>query len=188
MKTLKQNQTAHPLQFMLVSSSDHITGLTGATPTVVLSKNGGAFAAAAGAVSEIGSGWYQVAANSTDCNTLGPLILHATASGGDPSDEEFQVAAYDPDDAGALGLSAIPPQAHQLASVAASPAPTSSAFSVSGLSGNVANRACYFRSGAANAGEWNEITGGTAANPTFYRAWTNAPAAGDQLVVLGLVK
>jgi len=188
MKIRKQNQTAHPLQFMLVSSSDHITPLTGATPTAVISKNGGAFAAPAAAISEIGNGWYQLAGNATDCNSLGPLIVHATASGADPTDEEFQVAAYDPDDSAALGLSAIPPQAHQVGTVAASPSPTTSAFTLSGLAGNVANRACYFKSGSANAGEWNEITGGTATNPTFYRAWSSAPAAGDQLVVLGLVK
>lgn len=93
---IKQSQTAVPLTFVMVDSSDHVTPKTGLTPTVTLSKNGAAFAAPAGAVSEIGSGWYKVAANATDSNTLGVLDLHATAGGADPQDEEFLVVAYDP--------------------------------------------------------------------------------------------
>ena len=74
------------LVFLMVQSSDHITGLTGATVTVTLSKNGGAFASPSGAVSEIANGWYKVAGNATDSNTAGPLALHATATSGDPTD------------------------------------------------------------------------------------------------------
>lgn len=89
--TLDQNAATTPLLFLLLDSSDHLTGKTGLAPTVTLSKSGGAFAAPAGAVSELGSGWYKVAGNATDTNTLGPLILHATAAGADPSDEVYQV-------------------------------------------------------------------------------------------------
>ena len=81
-----QSSTEAALLFFLVQSSDHITGLTGATPTVTLSKNGGAFASPSGTVSEISSGWYKVAANATDTGTLGPLALHATAASADPCD------------------------------------------------------------------------------------------------------
>lgn len=81
-----QSSTQSALLFLLVQSSDHITGLTGATPTVTLSKNGAAFASPAGAVSEIGSGWYKIAGNATDTLVLGPLALHATATGADPCD------------------------------------------------------------------------------------------------------
>jgi hypothetical protein len=88
--------SAIPLTFTLVLSSDHVTGATGKSPTVTLSKNGGAFAAAVGAVTEIGGGNYQVAANTIDANTLGPLLLHATASACDPSDETFIVVNYNP--------------------------------------------------------------------------------------------
>lgn len=85
----------HALVFYLVSSVDHVAGLTGATPTVTISKNGGAFAAPAGAVSELGNGWYQTAADSADVNMLGPLILHAEASGADPCDVlAFVVPGY----------------------------------------------------------------------------------------------
>jgi len=91
-----QGTTAYPLVFLMVQSADHVTGLTGAAPTVTLSKNGGAFGAAAGAVTEIAYGWYKVAGNATDNNTLGPLALHATAaSGGDPTDVLFEVVAED---------------------------------------------------------------------------------------------
>lgn len=93
---VKQSTTAQPLVFFMTDSSDHITGKTGLSPTVTLSKNGGSFASPSGAVSEIGSGWYKVAGNATDNGTLGPLILHATSSGADPTDVEFMVVAYDP--------------------------------------------------------------------------------------------
>jgi hypothetical protein len=81
-----QNQTALPLLFLLVDETDHLTGETGKSPTVTISKNGGSFASPAGTVSEVGNGWYKVAGNATDANTLGPLTLHATASGCDPQD------------------------------------------------------------------------------------------------------
>lgn len=104
---LKQNQTARPLLFLMLDSADHLTPKTGLSPTVTLSKNGGSFAAPAGAVSEVGSGWYKVAANATDANTLGPLLLHATATGADVCDERYEVVAYDPADAAGLGLSRL---------------------------------------------------------------------------------
>lgn len=105
---IQQNQTVQPLTFFLAQSSDHISGLTGVNPTVTLSKNGGAFAFPAGAVTEVGNGWYQVAGNATDANTLGPLILHATATGADPTDDIFPVVAYNPQNSGSLGLTAMP--------------------------------------------------------------------------------
>ena len=85
-----------PLTFLMVLASDHITGATGKSPTVTISKNGGAFATPAGSVSEIGSGIYALSANATDANTLGPLLLHATASGCDPRDDTFDVVNYNP--------------------------------------------------------------------------------------------
>ena len=88
------NQDDQPLLFLMVDSTDHITGKTGLSPNVNLRKAGGAFLSATGAITEIGSGWYQVAGNTMDTNTLGPLILHATASGADPCDEIFPVVAY----------------------------------------------------------------------------------------------
>jgi hypothetical protein len=103
-KLLKQSQTAQPLLFLMISSTDHVSGVTGLSPTVTISKNGGAFAAPAGAVTEVGLGWYKVAGNATDSNTLGPLLLHATGTGADPCDERFDVVAFDPQSATSLGL------------------------------------------------------------------------------------
>lgn len=96
---LQQNQTAHPLLFLMIDSSDHISGKTGLSPTVTISKNGGSFASPSGAVTEVANGWYKVAGNATDENTLGPLKLHATATGADPCDESYRVVADDPDTA-----------------------------------------------------------------------------------------
>lgn len=105
---IQQGQTAQPLVFLLIEDTDHLTGLTGQTPTVALSKSGEAFAAPAGAITEIGDGWYQVAGNATDANTLGPLILHASATGSDPLDMLFGVVAYNPLSSTNLGLSYLP--------------------------------------------------------------------------------
>lgn len=105
---LKQNQTAQALMFLMVDSTDHVTGKTGLSPTVTLSKNGGSFASPSGAVTEVANGWYKVAGNATDANTLGSLVLHATGTGADPTDKEFSVVAFDPQVATNLGLSALP--------------------------------------------------------------------------------
>jgi hypothetical protein len=95
---IKQSTTTYPLVFLMVDSTDHVTGKTGLTPTVTLSKAGAAFGAAAGAVSEIANGWYKVAGNATDSGTLGPLILHATGTAADPTDKEYNVTARITDD------------------------------------------------------------------------------------------
>jgi hypothetical protein len=99
MKDRKQSSTSYPITFLLVSSSDHISPVTGASPTVTISKNGAAFAAPSGAVTEIGNGWYQLAGNSTDRNTLGVLLVHATATGADPCDDRYNIVPWDPFDA-----------------------------------------------------------------------------------------
>lgn len=109
MIAIKQSSTAVPLMFFMVDSTDKTTPKTGLTPTVTISKNGASFATPAGTVSEVGSGWYKVAGNATDTNTLGSICLQATGTGADAiSKEGWNVVAYDPYDAVRLGLSAIP--------------------------------------------------------------------------------
>ena len=106
---IKQSTATIPLRFLMLSSTDHITPVTGLTPTATLCKNGASsFSAAAGVVSELGGGWYQVAANATDTNTLGSLAAHFTGTGADPYDREYEIIAYDPQSATNLGLSALP--------------------------------------------------------------------------------
>lgn len=90
MAILKQS-TTYTRAFLLVESADHITGLTGATATVNLSKAGGAFAAAGGTVTEIANGWYKIALTTTDTGTLGDLAFHITATSADPTDFVDQV-------------------------------------------------------------------------------------------------
>jgi hypothetical protein len=92
MAVLKQS-TAYTRMFYLVQSSDHISALTGASPTVNISKAGGSFAAAGGTVTEVANGWYKVALSTTDTNTLGDLAYHITAASGDPTDFVDQVTA-----------------------------------------------------------------------------------------------
>ena len=79
----------------MVDSTDHITGKTGLTVTVTLSKAGGSFGAAGGTVTEISSGWYKIALTTTDTNTVGDLAYHCTSTGADPTDFTDQVTAGD---------------------------------------------------------------------------------------------
>ena len=95
-KIRKQSTTTYPINFLMVDSTDHITAKTGLTVTVTLSKNGAAFGAAAGAVTEISNGWYSLAGNATDRNTLGELLVHASATGADPTDMQYAIVEYDP--------------------------------------------------------------------------------------------
>lgn len=88
-------------------SSDHISAATGKTLTVTLSKDGGAFAAAGATVTEISSGWYKIALTTTDTNTLGTLVIRATAASSDDGEFVQEVVAFDPQDVAALGLSRI---------------------------------------------------------------------------------
>ena len=92
MAVLKQS-TAFTRMFLMVQSSDHISALTGASPTVTISKAGAAFGSAGGSVTEVSSGWYKVALNTTDTNTLGDLAYHITATSGDATDFVDQVTA-----------------------------------------------------------------------------------------------
>lgn len=68
---------------LLVSTADDRTALTGATPAVQLSKNGGAFAAAAGSVTEVGLGFYKLTLSAAETDTVGALAVVATATGAD---------------------------------------------------------------------------------------------------------
>lgn len=98
MANIKQS-TVYNRVFLMVLSSDHITGATGKTVNVNISKNGAAFAAAAGAVTELSFGWYSIALTTTDTNTLKDLAFHCTATGCDPTDFVDQVVALDPNTA-----------------------------------------------------------------------------------------
>jgi len=95
-KDRQVNSTSYPINFLMVSSSDHVTPAIGLTVSAIVSKNGGAFASASGAITEIGNGWYSLAGNATDRNTLGELLIHATASGADDADILISIVTVDP--------------------------------------------------------------------------------------------
>lgn len=103
-----QQSTTYTKEFGMVSSTDHVTAVTGITPVVTLSKAGAAFAAAAGTVTEISVGWYKIALTIVDTNTLGDLAFHITGTGADPTDFALQIVAFNPLSATNLGLSALP--------------------------------------------------------------------------------
>lgn len=88
---IQVNNTTEAIVFLMVSSVDHITGVPGIVPVVTISKNGGAFAVPLGGIAEIGNGLYRVEPNATDANTIGPLVVHATGAGCDPTDDMFDV-------------------------------------------------------------------------------------------------
>lgn len=88
---IRQFQTNVPIVFQLVGSSDHITPLTGATPTVTIAKNGTGFMPPSGSVQEIGNGWYGLWPKQNDTGIQGSLVLHATATSADPADALFWV-------------------------------------------------------------------------------------------------
>ena len=81
--------------FLMVLASDHVTGATGKTVTVTLSKAGGAFAAAVGTVTEIGNGWYSIRLTAADTDTPGDLAFHCTATACDDTDFVDQVLESD---------------------------------------------------------------------------------------------
>jgi hypothetical protein len=95
-KARQQSTTSYPVLIYMVLSSDHVTPATGKTLTVTLSKNGGAFASASGAVSELANGWYSFAGNATDRNTLGSLAIRATATACDDANLTIEIVPYDP--------------------------------------------------------------------------------------------
>lgn len=148
------------------------TDATGKTPAVNISKAGGAFAAAAGAVAEISGGWYKCTFTATDLNTLGVLAIHVTEASSDTINECAQVVGYDPYDSVRLGLSSLP----------------NAAFGASGgLSTNV------IRGGTAQGGAAGTITldAGASATDHLYEGAlvqiTGGTGAGQERLITGYV-
>ncbi len=79
---LKQS-TGSFLYAYLVDAADGYTPETGiASPAITISKAGGAFAAPSdGAWTELSNGWYKLALNAVDTDTLGALAVNIIAAG-----------------------------------------------------------------------------------------------------------
>jgi hypothetical protein len=85
MKNVTQikKSTGTSVYVYLVDAVDGYTPETGITgPTVTISKAGGAFAAPNdGTWTELADGWYKVALDATDTDTLGALAINVVAAG-----------------------------------------------------------------------------------------------------------
>lgn len=92
--TITQSDTTPILFYMsLASDATGRTPATGLAPAVTLSKAGAAFAAAAGSVAEISSGWYKLTPTAADTGTLGDLAVRATAATADDWNDLRRVIA-----------------------------------------------------------------------------------------------
>ena len=94
----QQSTNTYPILFLMVSTSDGVTPVTGITPTVTVSKNGGSYASASSTVTEIANGVYSLsgAGLATDLNTLGTAAFHATGTGAHPREFMVDVVANNP--------------------------------------------------------------------------------------------
>lgn len=72
------------IPFILLSTSDG-SPLTGATPTVTISKDGGAFTVATNSPAEIGNGYYYVDLTTAETTVTNNVIVRATATGAQPT-------------------------------------------------------------------------------------------------------
>jgi hypothetical protein len=82
--TISKNVALNNFEFLLVSSTDHVTALTGLGSAVTAQRSidGGAFGSCANAVSELGSGIYKINLAAADLN--GSVItLRFTGTGAD---------------------------------------------------------------------------------------------------------
>lgn len=92
MYTIKMGSAPKKLIFM--TGTDHITGKTGLTLSVFISKNGGPFTQIDRTVTELGFGWYCINLTPQDTNTVGELVIHASAEGADPADLLCEVVEH----------------------------------------------------------------------------------------------
>lgn len=95
MRQLKQSVPTNIMVFM-TDSINRVSGKTGLTLSINLSKNGGAFSSITPSVTERGYGWYSIALTSSHTDTLGDLALNITATGADPTDLLCRVVKHTP--------------------------------------------------------------------------------------------
>lgn len=99
---------AYTRAFLMVLTSDHISGAGGRTVTGSVGKSAGPWASFSGAVTEVGGGWYIYTYSTAETDTLGDLRFSATATSCDPTDFPDQVVGFNPGNTVNLGLTAIP--------------------------------------------------------------------------------
>jgi hypothetical protein len=89
-----QRNTANSVMVFMIDSVDHVSGKTGLTLSVSLSKAGGAFNAISPIVTERGSGWYNIDLTAANCDTPGELVVTAAATGADAAFKILFVVDY----------------------------------------------------------------------------------------------
>lgn len=204
MRARKQSTTSYPIPFFMVSSSDKITPATGLAPTVTLSKNGGLFVSANGLVSEIGQGWYTLAGDSADRDTLGDLVVHAEATGAEPFDGLFLIVAYDPFDPVRMGMTSLPNASagaqggllvnDSIAGSVNDLSATATSFNCGSALSTTASfyngSVIVFTSGTLRglARKIGTYAGGTNRTVTVSTAFPSAPANGDTFFILGRIE
>ena len=72
------------IPFILLSTSDG-SPITGATPTVTISKDGGTFASATNNPAEIGNGYYYINLTDAETTVTYNVVIRATATGAQPT-------------------------------------------------------------------------------------------------------
>lgn len=72
------------IPFILLSATDG-SPITGATPTVTISKDGAAFASATNTPAEIGNGYYYIDLTTAETTVTNNVIVRATATGAQPT-------------------------------------------------------------------------------------------------------
>lgn len=84
-RSIPAKNSAFSFPFKMVDATDFVSPEPGLSVTATVSKDGAAFAAAAGTVTEIGNGWYEMPASAADMNA-GRLIFRFTATGAAPTE------------------------------------------------------------------------------------------------------
>ncbi|MCK5642177.1 MAG: hypothetical protein KAJ19_15335, partial [Gammaproteobacteria bacterium] len=95
MREIKQNTDAN-VKLFLTDETDHIAGLPGLTLAVELCKDtDSSFSTitSSASASDVGNGWYNINLTSVNnhTNTIGDLIVRATASGADSAERLLNV-------------------------------------------------------------------------------------------------
>lgn len=158
--------TTHPIVVLVVSNTDHITGVTGLASATLLagsfiSKNGAAEAAAAGSYTAVGGGKYAYNQTAAEVNTNGELTLSIRGvTGCDPADEKRQVVPFNIYDAVRLGLSAMP-NANFGASGGLASQVSESGTAQAGASTTITLRAGASATDNLYTDQWVFLTGGT---------------------------
>ncbi len=107
---LKRNEpivARRELFIVMVDEADYATPRSGLTPAVEIVKAGAtAFAPIAGTAAEIGAtGVYKIGLAAADLDTAGQAMLKIAAAGAVDQFVPIEVVAFDPFDAGRMGLS-----------------------------------------------------------------------------------